>query len=45
MLELFRKKIRQLRAELLDLARNDERPDRVFQLTMNLFPLSKSAKG
>jgi len=41
-LDLFRKKIRQLRSELLELARLDEKPSRVYQLNLNLFPLSKA---
>ena len=40
-LELFKKKIRDLKAELLELARLDEKPTRAFQLNLNLFPLSK----
>lgn len=39
---LFKKKIRQLRGELLELARLDEKAARVFQLNLNLFPLSKA---
>ena len=43
--DLFKKKIRQLRAELLELARVEERPERVYQLNVNFFPTSKSARG
>ena len=43
-LGLFRKKIRQLRAELLELARLEEKPEKVYQLNMNLFPLTKQGK-
>ncbi|MDB5049417.1 MAG: hypothetical protein JWO30_2488 [Fibrobacteres bacterium] len=43
--ELFRKKIRELKAELLELARLDGKPTRAFQLNMNLFPLSKGGQG
>ncbi len=39
--ELFRKKIRDFKAELLELARMDKDPERVFQLNLNLFPLSR----
>jgi uncharacterized protein (TIGR02147 family) len=39
--ELFRKKIRDLKAELLELARLDEKPTRAYQLNLNLFPLSR----
>jgi uncharacterized protein (TIGR02147 family) len=41
-LALFKKKIRQLRAELLELARLDEKAARVYQLNLNLFPLTKA---
>lgn len=40
-LDLFKKKIRDLKAELLELARLDEKPTRAYQLNLNLFPLSK----
>lgn len=43
--ELFRKKIREFKAELLELARMDSKPERVFQLNMNLFPLSRGPKS
>jgi uncharacterized protein (TIGR02147 family) len=39
--ELFRKKIRDLKSELMELARLDEKPTRVYQLNLNFFPLSK----
>jgi uncharacterized protein (TIGR02147 family) len=41
--ELFRKKIRDFKAELLELARMDKSPERVFQLNLNLFPLSRKS--
>lgn len=41
--DLFKKRIRDLKAELLELARLDDRPDRVYQLNLNLFPLSRKA--
>ncbi len=39
-LDLFKKKIRQLKSELLELARLDGNASQVFQLNLNLFPLS-----
>jgi uncharacterized protein (TIGR02147 family) len=42
---LFRKKIRELKSELLELARLDGKPTRVYQLNLNLFPLSAAEKG
>ena len=38
--ETFVEKIRMLRSELLEIARNDETPEMVYELTLNLFPLS-----
>jgi uncharacterized protein (TIGR02147 family) len=38
--KLFVKKSRQFRSELLEIARLDEKPERVFHLNMNLFPVS-----
>lgn len=43
--DLFKKKIRQFRAELLELARGEEKPERVYQLNVNFFPTSRSARG
>jgi uncharacterized protein (TIGR02147 family) len=43
--DLFKKKIRQFRAELLDLARLEEKPERVYQLNLNFFPTSRPARG
>jgi uncharacterized protein (TIGR02147 family) len=43
--DLFKKKIRQLRAELLELARAEEKPDRVYQLNVNFFPTSRTIRG
>ena len=40
--ELFRKKTREFRMELLDIARLDNEPDRVYQYTFNLFPATRS---
>jgi len=39
--ELFKKKIRALKAELLELAKLDDSPNRVYQLNLQFFPLSK----
>ncbi|MBW8889788.1 MAG: TIGR02147 family protein [Fibrobacteres bacterium] len=39
--DLFKKKIRDLKAELLELARLDGNPSRAYQLNLNLFPLSR----
>jgi uncharacterized protein (TIGR02147 family) len=43
--DLFKKKIRQLRAELLELARVEEKPNRVYQLNVNFFPTTRSILG
>jgi uncharacterized protein (TIGR02147 family) len=42
--ELFKKKIRDLKAELLELARLDPKPTRAYQLNLNLFPLSRESR-
>jgi uncharacterized protein (TIGR02147 family) len=39
--DLFKKKIRDMKAEFLELARLDQKPSRAYQLNLNLFPLSK----
>jgi len=39
--DLFKAKAREFRKELLELAKLDTAPDRVYQLTINLFPLSR----
>jgi uncharacterized protein (TIGR02147 family) len=41
-LALFKKKIREMKSEFLELARLDTKASRVYQLNLNLFPLSKS---
>jgi uncharacterized protein (TIGR02147 family) len=38
--DLFKKKIRDLKSEMLELARLDGKPARAYQLNLNLFPLS-----
>jgi uncharacterized protein (TIGR02147 family) len=43
--ELFKMKTREFRKELLEIARLDNEPDRVYQFTFNLFPVSKSTDG
>lgn len=39
--ELFKQKTREFRRELLEIARLDKEPEKVFQYTFNLFPLTK----
>jgi len=39
---LFKRRIRELKAELLETARQSTTADRVYQLNLNLFPLSKA---
>jgi len=39
--ESFIKKVREFRSNLLELARKDKTPQRVFQLNLNLFPLTR----
>jgi uncharacterized protein (TIGR02147 family) len=41
--ELFKMKTREFRKELLEIARLDNAPDRVYQFTFNLFPVSKTS--
>jgi uncharacterized protein (TIGR02147 family) len=41
--ELIKKKTRELRREIADLALLDASPNRVYQLTINLFPLCRNA--
>lgn len=43
--ELFKMKTREFRKELLEIARLDNEPDRVYQFTFNLFPVSKGTDG
>jgi uncharacterized protein (TIGR02147 family) len=43
--DLFKKKIRQFRAELLEMARVEEKADRVYQLNLNFFPTSRKIRG
>ena len=40
--ELFKKKTREFRKELLEIAKLDDEPDRVYQFTFNLFPATRS---
>ncbi len=44
-LDLFKKKIRDLKAELMELARLDQKPNRAYQLNLNMFPLSKGGEA
>jgi uncharacterized protein (TIGR02147 family) len=39
--DLFKMKTREFRKELLEIAKLDSEPQRVFQLTLNLFPVSR----
>jgi uncharacterized protein (TIGR02147 family) len=39
--ELFKMKTREFRKELLEIAKLDNQPNRVFQFTFNLFPMSR----
>jgi uncharacterized protein (TIGR02147 family) len=41
--ELFKMKTREFRKELLEIARLDNAPNRVYQFTFNLFPVSKTS--
>ncbi len=41
--DLFKMKTREFRKELLEIARLDNEPERVYQFTFNLFPVSRSA--
>lgn len=43
MMERVKDKIRQLRREILEMAREDDRPDRVHQLNFQVFPLTRRA--
>lgn len=43
--EVFKQKARDFRKELLQLASEDQNPERVYQLAMTLFPVSKEKKG
>jgi uncharacterized protein (TIGR02147 family) len=43
--DLLRMKTREFRKEILAIARLDNTPDRVFQFTFNLFPMSKNILG
>lgn len=42
--DLFKKRIRQFRAELLEMARVEEKADRVYQLNLNFFPTSRKIR-
>lgn len=41
--ELFKMRVRELYSQLLEMARIDDKPSQVYQVTMNLFPISKKA--
>ncbi len=40
--ELFKMRIRELQQQLMEMARMDDSPEQVYQLTMNIFPISNS---
>jgi len=42
--ELFKMRVRELYSQLLEMARIDDKPSQVYQVTMNLFPISKKAE-
>jgi uncharacterized protein (TIGR02147 family) len=39
--DLFKMRIRELQYQLMEMARIDSKPESVYQLTMNIFPISK----
>jgi len=41
-IELFKMRLRELQNQLMEIARIDEKPDAAYQLTVNLFPVSRS---
>ena len=41
MMDRVKDKIRQLRREILEMAREDDRPDRVHQVNFQVFPLTR----
>jgi ribosome biogenesis protein Nip4 len=43
--ELFKKRTREFRKELLEIARLDDNPEMAYQYTFNLFPLSKEVNN
>ena len=43
--ELFKMKTREFRKELLEIAKLDREPDRVYQFTFNLFPMCRGING
>jgi uncharacterized protein (TIGR02147 family) len=43
--DLFKMKTREFRKELLEIARLDNEPERAYQFTFNLFPVSRGADG
>jgi hypothetical protein len=40
--DLFKLRLRELQQQFLELARLDDKPSNIYQLTINLFPISKS---
>jgi len=43
--ELFKMRLRELQNQLMEIARIDEKPDVTYQLTLNLFPVSRSVNN
>ncbi|HON11177.1 MAG TPA: TIGR02147 family protein [Chitinispirillaceae bacterium] len=43
--ELFKLRIRELQNQLMEMARIDNEPESVYQLTLNLFPMSRSTRN
>ena len=41
--ELFKLRLRELQMQLMEIARVDNKPEAAYQLTLNLFPVSRSA--
>ncbi len=39
--DMMKDRIRAFRAQLLEMARSDEKPDKVYQLNLNFFPMNK----
>jgi uncharacterized protein (TIGR02147 family) len=43
--ELFKLRLREMQRQLMELSHLDDEPDTVYQLTVNLFPISKNIKN
>jgi uncharacterized protein (TIGR02147 family) len=42
--ELFKLRLREMQRQLMELSNLDDKPDTVYQLTVNLFPISKNTR-